>query len=152
VAAGTSEALNALAPPPSDSVSAEVYRDREIAFLNGRGWWPSAQLVLNSGIDLDTLDSISEDRFRIAVENSHRLRIVLAFADGVKPDHTVIWDRDRKEVVFDPALGVVPIAKLFDDHGSQTYSGTLGFTAYKYQPGNPIQTLIKHGIVPIPDR
>lgn len=122
--------------------------NRELAFLNEKGWWPSAQLVLETVIDLNELDQIidGEERFKIAVESSHRLRLVLAFADGTKPDHVTIWDRDRKDVVFDPALGVVPISKLFDDHGPQTYSGTLGFTAFRYQPGNPIQTLIKSEI------
>ena len=78
-----------------------------------------------------------------AVDKSQRARIVLAFADGAKPDHSVVWDRDHGDVVFDPSRGVIQMSELFHDAGLQSYSGTLGMTAYCYQPGWPIQTLIK---------
>jgi hypothetical protein len=93
-----------------------------------------------------------EQSFKDAVEKSQRARIVLAFADGAKPDHVVVWDRDHGDVVFDPSRGVISMSDLFNDAGLQTYSGTLGMTAYCYQPGHPIQTLVKteEGVV-IPD-
>jgi len=139
------EAWGRLSPPPTNSVTAKTYLNRETTFLNEKGWWSSAQLLLKTVIGLDQLNSIidSEDNFRHAVENSQRLRLILAFADGTKPDHSVIWDKGQKDVIFDPALGVVPISDIFVDNGLQTYSGTLGFTAFVYQPGVPIQTLIK---------
>lgn len=139
------EACEMLAPPPSKVEFAAAFRDREIAFLKEKGWWPSAQLLLKTVISLEELDSIidSEERFKKAVENSQRVLLVLAFLDGAKPDHSVIWDRDFKDVVFDPARGEVPISKLFDDAGPQTYSGILGVTSYCYRPKEPIQTLIK---------
>jgi hypothetical protein len=139
------EAWEKLAPPPAKVEFAAAYNNREIAFLNEKGWWPSAQLLLKTVISLEGLDAIidSEERFRKAVENSQRVRLVLAFSDGSKPDHSVIWDRDCKDVVLDPSRGEVPIPNLFNDAGLQTYSGTLGLTAFRYQPGKPIQTLIK---------
>lgn len=146
------EAWVRLAPPPAKAEFASAYLNREMAFLKENGWWPSAQLLLNTVISLEELDSIidSDEKFKKAVENSQRVRLVLAFSDGSKPDHSVIWDRDCKDVVFDPSCGEVPISKLFNDAGLQTYSGTLGLTAFCYQPGQPIQTLIKteEGFVP----
>ena len=142
------EVWDRLAPPPVKIEFADAYHNRERAFLQERGWWPSAQLLLETAISLEQLDSIidSEERFKTTVENSQRLRLILAFSDGTKPDHVVIWDKDCKDVVFDPSSGEVPISKLFNDAGLQTYSGTLGFTAFCYQPGQPIQTLIKKEI------
>jgi hypothetical protein len=139
------EAWQRLAPPPADELSAGSYLRRETDFLNKKGWWPSAQLALKTVVGSEELDSIieSEARFNEAVENSHRLRLVLAFSDGTKPDHAVVWDREHKNVIFDPSRGVIPTSKLFEDAGLQTYSGTLGFTAFRYQPGQPIQALIK---------
>jgi hypothetical protein len=146
------EAWERLAPPPTKAEFATAYHEREIAFLKEKGWWPSAQLLLKTVISLEQLDLIidSDDKFRTVVESSQRVRLILAFSDGAKPDHIVIWDRDCKEVVFDPSRGVVSISKLFNDAGLQTYSGTLGMTSFCYQPGQPIQALIKSelGIVP----
>ena len=44
------------------------------------------------------------------------------------------------------------MSDLFNHAGLQTYSGTLGMTAYCYQPAHPIQTLVKteEGVV-LPD-
>jgi hypothetical protein len=144
-----------LGPPPSKAEFAAAFRDREIAFLKEKGWWPSAQLLLKTVISLEELDSIieSEERFKKAVENSQRVLLILAFSDGAKPDHSVVWDRDFKDVVFDPSRGEVPISELFDEAGPQTYSGTLGFTSYCYRPKELIQTLIKteEGAVPPTD-
>jgi hypothetical protein len=113
--------------------------------LNAKGWWASAQLALTTAVDLAQLDAMIdlEERFKVAVEASQRLRLVLAFSDGTKPDHSVVWDKDYPELIFDPSRGQLPIAALFEDVGPQSYSGTLGFTAFCYQPGQPIQALIK---------
>jgi hypothetical protein len=138
------EAWDRLAPPPTSDLAG--YQDRETRLLNERGWWPSAQLVLKTVVSLELMDSIieSEEKFNSAVEDSQRLLIVLAFADGAKPDHVVVWDRDHKNVVFDPSRGEIPLSQLFNDAGLQTYSGALGFTAYRYQRGGQtIQTLVK---------
>ncbi len=120
--------------------------------MSEKGWWPSAQLLLKTVVSLEELDSIidSDEQFRKAIENSQRVHIILAFADGVKPDHVVVWDRDHKDVVFDPARGVVPLAELFNAAGPQSYSGSLGLTAFCYQPGQPVRTLVKteEGFVP----
>jgi hypothetical protein len=139
------EAWQRLAPPPADEESAGPYHRREADFLNEKGWWPSAQLALKTVIGPEEMDAIieSEARFKEAVESSNRLRLVLAFSDGTKPDHSVVWDRNRKDVVFDPSRGVIPISELFEEAGPQTYSGTLGFTAFRYQPGQPILALIR---------
>jgi hypothetical protein len=139
------EAWEKLAPPPSKPEHIAAYNTREIKFLNEIGWWPSAQLLLKTVISLENMDSIidSEEIFKQAVDKSRRARIFLAFADGAKPDHSVVWDRDHQDVVFDPARGVIPMSELFNDAGLQTYSGTLGLTAFCYQPGQPIQALIK---------
>jgi len=139
------EAWERLAPPPVIVEHAAAYNNRERELLSAIGWWQSAQLVLKTVVSLEEMDSIidSEERFKDAVEKSQRARIVLAFADGSKPDHSVVWDRDHQEMVFDPTRGVIPFSDLFNDCGLQTYSGTLGFTAFCYQPGQPIQTLIK---------
>lgn len=146
------EAWERLAPPPTKAESASAYQNRELPFLQEKGWWPSAQLLLKTVIGLEELDSIveSEERFKLVVESSQRLRLVMAFADGAKPDHTVIWDNSHREVIFDPSRGEMPLSELFHNAGLQTYSGTLGFTAFCYQPGQPIQTLIKteEGFVP----
>jgi hypothetical protein len=139
------EAWSKLAPPPVNQDLGGAYRDRELAFLQEKGWFPSAQLLLKTVIGLAELDLIaeSEDRFSVAVENSQRVRLVLAFRDGAKPDHCVMVEKGQTDVVFDRAVGIIPIAKLFDDTGPQSYLGTLGFTAYCYRPGRPILTLIK---------
>jgi hypothetical protein len=93
---------------------------------------------------LDTLNALIERDVKMskAVENSQRMRIMLAFSDGKKPDHSVIWDKDNEKVVYDPALGVVPISQLFKLSGEQSYAGTVGFMSFTFQPGSPIQTLI----------
>ncbi len=145
VGIGYSEAWERLSPPPSREENAAAYNVREREFFNEIGWWASAQLVLKTVISLENMDEIidSEEIFRQTVEDSWRLRIYLAFPDGAKPDHSVVWDKDQREVVFDPSRGVIPVSDLFKDAGLQTYSGTLGFTAFCYQPGKPIQTLVK---------
>jgi hypothetical protein len=139
------EAWERLAPPPVIVEHAAAYNDRERKLLNEIGWWASAQLVLKTVVSLEDMDGEidREERFKVAVDKSQRARFVLAFADGAKPDHSVVWDRDYQDVVFDPTRGVIPLSDLFNDCGLQTYSGTLGFTAFCYQPGQPIQTLIK---------
>jgi hypothetical protein len=139
------EAWDRLAPPPARVEHAAAYNAREIKLLNEIGWWPSAQLVLDTVVNFEEMDWIidSEESFKDVVDKSQRARIFLAFADGAKPDHSVVWDRDRQDVVFDPSRGVIPVAELFDNAGLQTYLGTFGFTAFCYQPGRPIQTLIK---------
>jgi len=139
------EAWHLLSPPPASIEHFEAYTKREIKLFTEIGWWPSAQLVLKTVVSLEDMDWIieSEEKFKDAVEKSQRARIVLAFADGTKPDHSVVWDRDHGDVVFDPSRGVIPFSDLFNDCGLQTYSGTLGMTAFCYHPGHPIQTLIK---------
>jgi hypothetical protein len=113
-------------------------------FLNDRGWWVSAQLVLQTVVDLDTLGALIERDAKIseAVKNSNRLRILLAFPDRKKPDHSVIWDKDNKDVVYDPVLGVVPFSQLLKLSGEQSYSEALGFMSFTFSLGKPIQTLI----------
>lgn len=141
------EAWHRLAPPPMSPELMAGYHERETRFLSEKGWWASAQLVLKTVVSLDNMDAITdaEERFKKVVDKSQRVRVVLAFADGAKPDHTVIWDRDHKTVVFDPSRGVVPIDELFNPAGLQSYSGVLGFTAFSYQPGQPTLALIKAG-------
>jgi len=144
--AGTSyrETLAAIGIMSTSEESAAIYMSREGKFFNDRGWWVSAQLVLKTIVDLDTLDAFIERDAKIseAVKNSHRLRIVLAFRDGKKPDHSVIWDKDSKDVVYDPVLGVVPISQLLKLSGEQSYLGALGFMSFTFSPGTPIQTLV----------
>ena len=139
------EAWAKLAPPPEDEESLHGYHQRETEFFNEQGWWPSAQLVLKTVVDLEKLDSIidDEEKFKDAVEQSQRVRLVMAFADGAKPDHVVVFDREQSDVVFDPSRGRVAISVLLDDAGLQTYSGFLGLTAFRYRPAQPIETLIK---------
>jgi len=139
------EARANLAPPPSTVESAGAYSQRETAFLNAKGWWASAQLALKTLVSLEDLDAMidSEERFKQAVEASQRLRLILAFSDGSKPDHSVVWDKSYPDQIFDPSRGQIPMSTLFEDDGPQSYSGTLGFTAFSYQPGLPIQALIK---------
>jgi hypothetical protein len=139
------EACERLAPPPDKHEHAAAYNNREIALLNEIGWWASTQLLLKTVVSLENMDWIidSEERFKDAVDKSQRARIFLAFADGAKPDHSVVWDRAHGDVVFDPSRGVIPMSELFNDAGLQSYSGTFGMTAFCYQPGQPIQTLIK---------
>jgi hypothetical protein len=106
------EAWERLAPLPENTEFAAAYHVRETAFLQEKGWWPSAQLQLKTVIGLEELDiEIDRDEpFKNAVEKSQRVRLVLAFLDGTKPDHAVIWDRNHKDVVFDPVRGEVPIS------------------------------------------
>lgn len=139
------EAWERLAPPPANVEHAAAYTIREMNLLNELGWWASAQLALTTVVSIEEMDSIidGEERFKNAVDKSQRARICLAFADGAKPDHSVVWDRDHHDMVFDPARGVITLSELFNDTGLQTYSGTLGFTAFCYQPGQPIQALFK---------
>jgi hypothetical protein len=139
------EACIRLAPPPSNLESACAYSLRETAFLNSKGWWASAQLALKTAVNLRDLDTMieSEERFKKAVEGSQRLRLILAFYDGSKPDHSVVWDKNCPDQIFDPSRGLIPISTLFEDAGPQSYSGALGFTAFCYCPGLPIQALIK---------
>jgi hypothetical protein len=145
VAVSYEEACANLAPPPSTLESARAYSQRETAFLNTKGWWASAQLVLKTVVCLEDLDAMiaTEERFKKTVESSQRLRLILAFSDGSKPDHSVAWDKSYPDQIFDPSRGQIPISTLFEDTGPQSYSGTLGFTAFSYQPGLPIQALIK---------
>jgi hypothetical protein len=137
------EAWERLAPSPTQQTLAD-YHARETSFLNEKGWWASSQIVLHTVVGLDGLDAVidRDPRVKHAAENSHRLRLVMAFADGAKPDHTVVWDRNHKDVVFDPSRGVVHISGLFLPFGEQTYSGTLGMTSFTYQPGQPMQTWV----------
>lgn len=46
--------------------------------------------------------------------------------------HSVIWDKKNKEVLFDPAVGVVPTSQIFKLCGEQAYSGTLGFMGLQF--------------------
>lgn len=139
------EACTRLAPPPSNLESACAYSLRETAFLNSKGWWASAQLALKTAVTLTDLDAIieSEEPFKKAVEGSHRLRLILSFSDGSKPDHSVVWDKTHSDKIFDPSRGLIQISTLFDDVGPQSYSGSLGFTAFRYSPRQPVQALIK---------
>jgi hypothetical protein len=139
------EACSRLAPPPSNLESACAYGLRETAFLNSQGWWASAQLALKTVVSLGDLDGMieSEERFKKAVEGSQRLRLILAFSDGSKPDHSVVWDKNYPDQIFDPSRGLIPIPALFEDVGPQSYSGSVGFTAFCFSPGKPIQALIK---------
>jgi len=139
------EAWRILAPPPGNEKDAPAYNQRELKFFEEEGWWPAAQLVLKTIVALNSLNWIteSEDTFKEVVTSCQRIRVILTFFDGTKPDHAVVWDRQFEDVVFDPARGIIPTSKLFDYAGPQSYSGSLGFTAYRYQPGQSIQTLIK---------
>jgi hypothetical protein len=152
------EACTKLAPPPSTLESARVYCQRETAFLNAKGWWASAQLALKTVVSLEDLDVMidSEERFKQTVEASERLRLILAFSDGSKPDHSVVWDKSYPDQIFDPSRGQIPISTLLKDAGPQSYSGTRGFTAFSYRPGLPIRALIKTEVefeppIPYPD-
>jgi hypothetical protein len=146
------EAWRALAPSPATAATYIAYHERETRFLNEKGWWAASQIVLKTVIDLGHLRHlINEDaNIKEAFDKSKRVRLVVAFADGAKPDHTVVLDEDHEELVYDPARGVFPIDDLFNPFGPQTYSGTLGMTSFVYQPGQPIQTWTKteHGYVP----
>lgn len=149
--AGTSyqETLAAIGSLSISEESAAIYMPREGKFLNDRGWWVSAQLVLKTVVDLDELDALIDRDAKIseAVKNSHRLRIFLAFPDGKKPDHSVIWDKDNKDVVYDPALGVVPISQILKLSGEQRYAGALGFMSFTFSPGKTIPTLISQELI-----
>jgi hypothetical protein len=138
------ETLAAIGARPTSDESAAIYLTREGKFFNDRGWWVSAQLVLKTTVDLDALDALVERDVKMskAVKNAQRLRVFLAFSDGKKPDHSVIWDKDNENVVYDPALGVIPISQLLRLPGEQSYAGTLGFMSFTFQPEKPIQTLI----------
>src|ERR1700733_10213845 len=96
------EACANLAPPPSTLESACAYSQRETAFLNAKGWWASAQLALKTVVNLEDLDAMvdSEERFKKTVEASQRLRLILAFSDGSKPDHSVVWDKSYPDQIF----------------------------------------------------
>jgi hypothetical protein len=113
------EACANLAPPPSTVESAGAYSQRETAFLNAKGWWASAQLALKTLVSLEDLDAMidSEERFKQAVEASQRLRLILAFSDGSKPDHSVVWDKSYPDQIFDPSRGQIPMSTLFEDDG-----------------------------------
>lgn len=145
------EAWTALAPPP-DPATYLAYHERETRFFNEKGWWAAAQIVLKTIIPLDHLyQLINEDaNIKQAFEHSERMRLVVAFADGAKPDHAVVVDDENQKTVFDPSRGMISIDDLFKPSGLQTYSGTLGMTSFVYQPGQPIQTWTKteHGYVP----
>jgi hypothetical protein len=144
VGASYQETLAAIGIMSTSDESAAIYMPREGKFLNDRGWWVSGQLVLKTVVDLDTLDALIDRDAKMseAVKNSQRLRIFLAFSDGEKPDHSVIWDKDNKDVVYDPGLGVIPVSQLFNLSGEQSYAGALGFMSFTFSPGKPIQTLI----------
>jgi len=144
VGASYQETLKGMGVMPTSDELAALYVTREGKFFNGRGWWVSAQLVLKTTVDLETLDALIERDVKIskAVKNSQRMRIVLAFSDGKKPDHSVMWDKDDETVVYDPVLGVIPISQLLKVSGEQSYAGAVGFMSFTFQPGKPIQTLI----------
>ena len=145
VGASYREALAHLSPPPSMPSLLEAYGEREERFFQERGWWASAQLLLKTLVDLDTVDAIIEEEkaFREAVEGSQRIRLVVVLPDGTKPDHVVIWDKDLQDRIYDPAVGVVPTSTLFDTVNPYGYKGSIGFTAFCFSPGKPIKTLIK---------
>ncbi len=146
------EAWSRLAPPPSTPATTVAYHKREADFLNEKGWWASSQVVLKTVVPLDHLLQVIRDDANVkqAFENAQRVRLVLAFADGAKPDHTVVGDKGNEEVVYDPSRGIVPVSELFNHAGLQSYSGTLGMTSFSYQPGQPIQAWIitEKGFVP----
>ena len=146
------EAWSRLAPPPSTPATTVAYHQRETQFLNEKGWYASSQVALNTIVLLgDLLHVIKNDaNVSQAFEKAQRVRLVLAFADGAKPDHSVVWDSSNEEVVYDPSRGIVPLSELFNDSGLQSYSGTLGMTSFSYQPGEPIQAWIitEEGFVP----
>jgi hypothetical protein len=144
VGASYRETLAAIGIMSTSEESAAIYMPREGKFLNDRGWWVSGQLVLKTVVDLDTLDALIERDAKMseAVKNSHRLRIFLAFSDGGKPDHSVIWDKDNKDLVYDPGLGVIPVSQLFKLSGEQSYAGALGFMSFTFSPGKAVPTLI----------
>ena len=146
------EAWGPLAPPPATTVTYKTYHERETRFLNEMGWWAASQIVLKTVVDLGQLQQLidEDDNIKRAFEQSQRVRLVVAFADGAKPDHTVVLDEENEELVFDPSRGIIPVDDLFKASGLQTYSGTLGMTSFTYQPGQPIQTWSKteHGYVP----
>lgn len=102
------EAWQRLAPPPTRIEFAAAYRDRELAFFSEKGWWPSAQFLLNTVVGLGELDSKidADEKFKEASDRSQRIRLILAFPDGTKPDHySVVWDRNFKDLIFDPSRG-----------------------------------------------
>ncbi len=148
VGASYRETLESIGIIPISEESAAIYITREGKFLNERGWWVSGQLVLKTTVGLDTLDALIERDAKMskAVKDSHRMRIMLAFSDGKKPDHSVIWDKDNEKCVYDPALGVVSISQLLKFNGEQSYAGTVGFMSFTFQPCRPIQTLISQEI------
>lgn len=138
------EAWNALAPPPVTPATAVDYNDRETRFLNDRGWWASSEVVLTTVSTLEDLRCViwRDVNLKKALDECQRVRLVVAFADGAKPDHTVVLDDDNDDLVFDPARGIFAEADLFKPFGLQSYSGTLGMTSYCYQPGQPIKAWI----------
>ncbi len=150
------EAWSRLAPPPASASTASAYNQRETQFLNEKGWYASAQVALNTVVPLDQLMSVihNDADVRQAFERAQRARLVLAFADGAKPDHTVVWDSGNEDVVYDPSRGIVRLSELFKNAGLQSYSGTLGMTSHSYQPGQPILAWIvtEQGFVPRTDR
>jgi hypothetical protein len=137
------EAYGRLAPPPSEMGVVGAYHDRETAFLKEKDWWASAQLKFKDAANFERVCRIinKHERLTEIVENSQRVRLVLAFADGEKLNHAVVWDRKHKDEVFDPSRGVISILKLFNDAGRQSYSGVLEFTAFRYSPGQAIEPL-----------
>jgi hypothetical protein len=141
-----SEVWEKLSPPPSVPENVDGYHTRETAFLKEKDWWPAAQFKLEAVANLDTFYSLvdSQDEvFRDAVVKSQRLRFILPFHDGTKPDHAVVWDRERGDVIFDPSRGIIALSDLLGHCGKQTYSGILGMTAFCYSPGQPMDTLVR---------
>ena len=134
------------------TASAVNFNAREKEFLNERGWWTTSQVLLKTVISLEELRSVIQRDSKVAkaVENARRCRLILAFSDGTKPDHSVVSDQSDENVVFDPARGVIPISELFADVGLQSYSGTLGIMSYSFQPGQPTEAWIitEEGFIP----
>src|SRR5580700_1756105 len=91
--AGTSyqKAFEKIGVLPTES--AGNYNAREKEFLNERGWWTTSQVLLQTVVSLDELKSIirRDSNVAKAVETAQRCRLILAFSDGTKPDHSVIW-------------------------------------------------------------
>jgi hypothetical protein len=146
------EAWSRLAPPPASPSTAAAYNQRETQFLNEKGWWASVQVALHTVVPLDDLMSVirNDTNVRQAFERAQRVRLVLAFADGAKPDHTVVWDSGNEDVVYDPSRGIIRVSEIFNNAGLQSYGGTLGMTSFSYQPGQPILAWIitEEGFVP----
>ena len=139
------EAWERLAPPPATEQITFTYHDRESTFLIERGWWATAQLLLKTVVSLEEVESMieSEERFRKAVETSHRIRFVVAFLDGSKPDHSVIWDTTCPRTLSSTPPRISFYVIVIRRCWAANVFRYFGVDSVRYQPGRPIQTLIK---------